>query len=84
MARTVKTPTSSYVLLSGTTFVLTIKKAGTGVLFLNDVNTDDLAAEQISAETPGAREGLQFEQGLVKNTYFRTTGDGWILVLEED
>ena len=84
MARTVKTPTDSYVLLSGTTFVLTVKVAGTEVLFLNDVNTDDLAAEQISAATPGARDGLQFEQGLVKNTYFRATGVGWKLVLEED
>jgi hypothetical protein len=84
MARTVKTPTSAYVLLSGTTFILTVKKAGAGVLYLNDVNTDDLAAEQISAETPGAREGLQFKQGLIKNTYFRASGSGWILVLEED
>lgn len=84
MARTVKTPTSSYVLLSGTTFILTVKAAGEGVLFLNDINTDDLAAEQISRATPGARDGIQFEQGLVKNTYFRATGDGWILVLEED
>jgi hypothetical protein len=84
MARTVKTPTSAYVLLSGTTFILTVKKAGTGVLFLNDVNTDDDAAEQISAATPGTREGLQFKQGLVVNTYFRTSGTGWELVLVED
>ena len=83
MARTVKTPTSSYVLLSGTTFILTVKVAGEGVLFLNDVNTDDDAAEQISKGTPCARDGLQFEQGLVKNTYFKATGDGWVLVLEE-
>ena len=41
-------------------------------------------AERISKETPGAREGLQFEQGLVKNTYFRATEAGWVLVLEED
>lgn len=84
MARTVKTPTGAYVLLSGTTFVLTVKKPGTGVLFLNDVNTDDDAAERISAETPGARDGLQVTQGLVKNTYFKTSGEGWALVLEED
>ena len=84
MARTVKVPTDTYVLLSGTTFILTVKAAGEGVLFLNDVNTGDLAAEQISKETPGAKEGMQFEQGLVKNTYFRTSGEGWILVLEED
>ena len=84
MARTVKVPTSSYVLLSGTTFILTVKAPGAGVLFLNDVNTNDLAAEQISKGTPGASNGLQFEQGLVKNTYFRATEPGWILVLEED
>jgi hypothetical protein len=84
MARTVKVPTSSYALLSGTTFILTVKKAGDGTLYLNDVNTDNDAAEQISAETPGAREGMQFKQGLIKNTYFRASGDGWILVLEED
>ena len=84
MARAVVEPTSSYALLSGTTFILTVKAAGTGVLFLNDVNTDDDAAEQVSKGTPGARDGLQFEQGLVKNTYVRTTGTGWVLVLEED
>ena len=83
MARTVVTPTSSYVLLSGTAVIITVKKAGTGQLFLNDVNTDDDAAEQISISTPGAREGLQFEQGLVKNTYVRTTGAGWVLIKEE-
>ncbi len=84
MAREVKVPTSTYVLLSGTTFIFTVKAPGAGVLFLNDVNTDDLAAEQISRATPGARDGLQFEQGLVKNTYFRATEPGWVLVLEED
>jgi hypothetical protein len=83
MARTVKTPTDSYVLLSGTTFILTVRKAGKGVLFLNDVNTDDDAAERISAESPGAKEGLQFEQGLVKNTYFKASDIGWELILEE-
>ena len=84
MARTVVEPTSSYALLSGTTFILTVKVAGEGVLFLNDVNTDNDAAEQISRGTPGARDGLQFEQGLVKNTYVKASGTGWVLVLEED
>ena len=84
MARTVKVPTTSYVLLSGTTFILTVKAAGEGVLFLNDVNTDDDAAQQISRGTPGARDGKQIKQGLVVNTYFRASGDGWVLVLVED
>ena len=83
MARTVVTPTDTYALLSGTSVIITVKAAGTGVLYLNDVNTDDDAAEQISSATPGARDGLQFEQGLIKNTYVRTTGSGWELVKEE-
>ena len=85
MARTKLVVTDAYQLASGTAAIFTIKKAGAGQLFFNDVNTDDIAAESISAETPSARAGLQYEQGLIKNTYVRASvaDAGWEILIEE-
>ena len=85
MARTKLVVTDAYQLASGTAAIFTVKKAGTGQLLFNDINTDDIAAEIISAATPGARDGLQFEQGLIKNTYVRASeaGAGWVVLIEE-
>ena len=85
MARTKLVVTDAYQLASGTAAIFTIKKAGEGQLFFNDVNTDDTAAESISAETPSARAGLQYEQGLIKNTYVRASvaDAGWEILIEE-
>ena len=85
MARTKLVITDAYQLASGTAAVFTIKKAGTGRLFFNDVDTDDIAAEIISVATPGAREGLQFEQSLIKNTYVKASeaDAGWEILIEE-
>ena len=85
MARTKLVVTDAYQLASGTAAIFTIKQAGRGQLFFNDVNTDDIAAEKISAATPGAREGLQYEQGLVKNTYVKASeaDAGWVILIEE-
>jgi len=85
MARTKLVVTDAYQLASGTAAIFTIKKAGAGQLFFNDVNTDDIAAESISAATPSAREGLQYEQGLIKNTYVRASvaDAGWEILIEE-
>ena len=46
---------------------------------------DDIAAEIVSAATPGARDGLQFEQGLIKNTYVKASeaNAGWEILIEE-
>ena len=85
MARTKLVITDAYQLASGTTAVFTIKKAGTGQLLFNDVNTDDIAAEAISAASPSAREGLQYEQTSVVNTYVRASeaDAGWVILIEE-
>jgi len=82
MARSIFTPTGTYALASGTAAVFTVKSVGEGQLFVNDVNTDDDAAEIISRETPFA-VGLQLVQNLVKDTYIRATGTGWSIIVEE-
>lgn len=82
MARTALTITEVYQLASAITAVFTVRQAGEGTLIINDVNTDDDAAERVSKDTPGI-VGLQFEQGLAKNTYMRATGTGWVVLIEE-
>ena len=85
MARTKLVVTDAYQLASGTAAIFTIKKAGAGQLIFNDVNTDDIAADAVSAATPGARDGLQFKQGLIKNYYVRASvaNAGWEITVEE-
>ena len=84
MARTKLVITDAYQLASAAVAVFTVKKVGAGKLLFNDVNSDDVAAEAISRETPGAI-GMQFEQGSIKNTYIRASivNAGWEVLIEE-
>ena len=76
MSRATITLTNSFQLVSSGVVTITVLTEGNGALVFNETATDSNANfEQASKED-------QFIQTEAKDTYVRTTGEGWIILVD--
>ena len=71
--------TDTYQKASARPVTITIKRMGKGVLYINNTDVDDVAADAFSRGSTGQ----QIVQMAFRDTYIRATGINWEVYLDD-